>query len=81
MAEQLEQDKFIAMVSARASVTLPVSDFHPRSMLTTPVHEIKTPRFPVIDYHNHLDAQNPAQVLRIMDACGIEHVVNITTKQ
>jgi hypothetical protein len=80
MAEQLEQDKFIAMVSARASVTLPVSDFHPRSMLTTPVHEIKTPRFPVIDYHNHLDAQNPAQVLRIMDACGIEHVVNITMK-
>ena len=80
MDESNVEDKFIAMVSAKASVTLPVSDFHPRSMLTTPMHEVLTPRFPVIDYHNHLDAQDPALVLRIMDACGIEHVVNITMK-
>ncbi|RRA49827.1 amidohydrolase family protein [Acidipila sp. EB88] len=73
-----EQDKFIAMVTAKANVTLPVSDFHPRSMLTTPVHDIQVPRFPVIDYHNHLDAQDPSRVLEIMDACGIDHVVNIT---
>ena len=36
------------------------------------------PRFPVIDYHNHLDAQSPQAVLRIMDACGVEKIVNIT---
>lgn len=78
MSEQNAQDKFIAMVSARADVTLPLSAFHPRCMLTTPRHEVLRPRFPVIDYHNHLDAQDPKQVLDIMDACGIEHIVNIT---
>ena len=74
------QDKFIAMVSAKAEVTLPLSHFHPRSMLKTARHEVVAPRFPVIDYHNHLDAQDPARVLEIMDACGIEHMVNITMK-
>jgi predicted TIM-barrel fold metal-dependent hydrolase len=74
------EDKFVAMVSAKAEVTLPLSQFHPRSMLNTPKHEVLRPRFPVIDYHNHLDAQNPAKVLEIMDACGIEHTVNITMR-
>lgn len=77
---QEQQDKFIAMVSAKADVTLPLSDFHPRCMLTTPRHDVRLPRFPVIDYHNHLDAQDPKRVIEIMDACGIEHVVNITMK-
>jgi predicted TIM-barrel fold metal-dependent hydrolase len=80
MSEQKTQDKFVAMVSAKADVTLPLSDFHPRCMLATPAHEIQLPRFPVIDYHNHLDAQDPENVLKIMDACGIEHIVNITMK-
>ncbi|NYF54023.1 amidohydrolase family protein [Tunturiibacter gelidoferens] len=80
MSEQNTQDKFIAMVSATADVTLPLSDFHPRCMLTTPRHQVLLPRFPVIDYHNHLDAQDPKHVLDIMDACGIEHIVNITMK-
>ena len=75
-----EPDKFVEMVSARASVTLPLSDFQPQSMLTTPVHNVDTPRFPAIDYHNHLDAQDPREVLKIMDACGVERVVNITMK-
>ncbi|HEV2576827.1 MAG TPA: amidohydrolase family protein [Acidobacteriaceae bacterium] len=73
-------DKFVAMVTAKRDVSLPLSDFHPKSMLKTPVHEILRPRFPVIDYHNHLDAQDPENVLRIMDDCGIERIVNITMK-
>ena len=80
MSGENAQDKFIAMVSARANVTLPISDFHPRCMLHNAVHEVHQPRFPVIDYHNHLDAQDPAEVLKIMDACDIEHTVNITMK-
>lgn len=80
MSQQNAQDKFIAMVSAKAEVTLPLSEFHPVSMLMTPRHEVSLPRFPVIDYHNHLDAQDPQRVLEIMDACGIEHIVNITMK-
>ena len=66
------------MVSATAEVSLRLSDFHPRSSLTTRVHVVEKPRYPVIDYHNHLDSMEPADVLRIMDACGIEHLVNIT---
>jgi predicted TIM-barrel fold metal-dependent hydrolase len=73
-------DRFIAMVSAKVDVDLPLSDFRPRSMLVTPVHEVLTAKFPAIDFHNHLDAQNPADVLRIMDECGIEKTVNITMK-
>jgi predicted TIM-barrel fold metal-dependent hydrolase len=72
------KDPFVAMVTARAEVDLRLSDFHPRSMLATPQHDIHQPKFPVIDYHNHLDAQEPSGVLRIMDECGIERIVNIT---
>lgn len=71
-------DKFVDMVSAVAQVDLPLSEFQPKSSLVTSVHMPITPKFPVIDYHNHLDSTDPIEVLQIMDACGIEHVVNIT---
>src|ERR1700760_3262898 len=70
----------MAMVTAKAEVTLPLSQFQPQSTLVTAEHHVERARFPVIDYHNHLDALNPAEVLRIMDACGIERIVNITMK-
>lgn len=73
-----ETDKFIAMVTARAEVDLRLSDFAPRSMLQTPQNEVLRPRFPAIDFHNHLDAQNPDTMLRVMDECGVERIVNIT---
>jgi predicted TIM-barrel fold metal-dependent hydrolase len=71
-------DKFVDMVSATAEVTLRLSEFHPRSSLHTPDRTPEKPRFPVIDYHNHLDSTDPKQVLAIMDQCGVEHIVNIT---
>lgn len=74
------EDKFIAMVTAKSEVDLRLSDFHPRSMLVTPVHEPKRAKFPAVDYHNHLDAQDPAAVLKVMDDCGIERIVNITMR-
>ncbi|HJQ26834.1 MAG TPA: hypothetical protein VKA60_23165 [Blastocatellia bacterium] len=52
-----DDDKFIAMVTARVETDLRLSDFAPRSMLVTPEHEIARPRFPAIDYHNHLEQQ------------------------
>jgi len=73
-------DKFIDMVTARAEVDLSLSDFAPHSMLSVPKNDIERAKFPVIDYHNHLDAQNPENVLRIMDACNVEKVVNITMR-
>jgi predicted TIM-barrel fold metal-dependent hydrolase len=72
------QDKFVAMVTAKADVSLPLSEFHPKSMLVTEEHHIQRPRFSVIDYHNHLDSLDPQKVLRVMDACGVEKIVNIT---
>ena len=74
------QDPFVAMVTAKAEVDLRLSDFQPRSMLVTPAHHVQRPKFPVIDYHNHLDALEPTDVLRVMDECGIERVVNITMR-
>ena len=71
-------DKFVALMTAKAEVDLRLSDFTPRSGLRVAEHCIEKPRFPVIDYHNHLDSQDPYEVLRIMDACGVERIVNIT---
>jgi len=72
------EDKFVAMVSAKAKVDLPLSDFTPVSQLKTAAHSIDQPLFPVIDYHNHLDGMLPGDVLRVMDVCGVEKIVNIT---
>lgn len=74
------QDKFVDMVSATAEVDLPLSRFQPRSCLATKATEVNKPKFPVIDYHNHLDSTDPREVLGIMDRCGVEHIVNITMK-
>src|SRR5271156_2549521 len=78
--EKPNDDAFVAMVSSKAQVSLPLSDYEPLSMLRTAVHEVGRPRFPAIDYHNHLDSLEPDAVLRIMDECGIEQIVNITMK-
>ncbi|MGA2249569.1 amidohydrolase family protein [Terracidiphilus sp.] len=74
------QDKFVDMVSAKAEVDLPLSSFQPRSSLTTAVTVVEKPKFPAIDYHNHLDSTEPRKVLGIMDRCGVERVVNITMR-
>jgi predicted TIM-barrel fold metal-dependent hydrolase len=71
-------DKFVAMATARVEVDLRLSDYAPRTHLKVSSHSIEQPRFPVIDYHNHLDSQSPEAVLRVMDACGVEKIVNIT---
>ena len=73
-----QQDRFVAMVTAKAETDLKLSDYAPVSMLKAETHEPSTPLVPAIDYHNHLDSLEPRDVLRVMDACGIERVVNIT---
>lgn len=75
-----DRDKFVDLVTATAEVTLPLGEFHPKSMLVAAEHHIERGRFPVIDYHNHLDSVDPEDALRIMDACGVEKIVNITMK-
>jgi predicted TIM-barrel fold metal-dependent hydrolase len=78
--EKADQDKFVAMVTAKAEISLPLGEFQPKSMLVTEEHEVLRPRFAAIDYHNHLDALEPRDVLQVMDACGVERIVNITMK-
>ncbi len=75
-----ERDPFVSMMTAESKVTLNLSEFAPQSMLRVPEHSIQRPKFAAIDFHNHIDGMEPAEVLRIMDACGIEHLVNITMK-
>ena len=74
------EDKFIAMVSARAETELRLSDFAPRTVLIAPVTEVERAKYPAVDFHNHLDALDPREVLRVMDACNVERVVNITMR-
>jgi predicted TIM-barrel fold metal-dependent hydrolase len=75
-----ERDPFVSMMTAESKVTLNLSEFTPQPMLRVPEHAIERPKFPAIDFHNHIDGMEPSEVLRIMDACGIEHLVNITMK-
>lgn len=75
-----ERDKFVAMVTAKAEVDLKLSDYAPRAMLTGETHIVPRSSVPAIDYHNHLDALDPRDVLHVMDECGIERIVNITMK-
>jgi predicted TIM-barrel fold metal-dependent hydrolase len=75
-----ERDPFVSMMNAASTVTLNLSDFEPRSMLRAVEHRIERPKFTAIDFHNHIDGMDPVDVLRVMDACGVEHLVNITMK-
>lgn len=71
-------DELVAMVSAAVDVELPLGKFSPRSSLKTAVHDVQKPHFPVVDYHHHLGSQKPDELLKVMDACGVEFLVNIT---
>lgn len=75
-----KQDKFVAMATATAETDLKLSAFQPVSMLKVPAHNIQRACVPAIDYHNHLDSFQPKDVLQVMDACGIERIVNITMR-
>jgi predicted TIM-barrel fold metal-dependent hydrolase len=78
--KEAAEDKFIAMVSARAETDLRLSDFAPRSSLVVPAHDVRRAMYPAIDFHNHLDALDPERVLRVLDACNVERCVNITMR-
>jgi len=73
-------DRFVSMVTAKADIDLRLQDYQPVSMLKAAVHEPERALLPAIDYHNHLDSMDPLDVLAVMDACGIERVVNITMR-
>jgi len=68
-----------------SSDDLRLSDFRPRSSLRVPVHEVRRPKFPVIDAHNHLGAafggewatRPPAELIATLDESGVDMLVDL----
>ncbi len=64
---------------------LRLADFQPRSSLRVAAHEVRRPRFPVVDAHNHLGSpfggdwatRSPAELIATLDESGIELVVDL----
>ncbi|MDQ6794326.1 MAG: amidohydrolase family protein [Chloroflexota bacterium] len=64
---------------------LRLADYRPRSSLRVPVHEVRQPKYPVVDAHNHLGpafggdwATRPtAALIATLDASGVETVVDL----
>ena len=65
--------------------TFRLADFRPRSSLRVPAHEVRSPRFPVVDAHNHLGSpfggdwptRSPGELIATLDESGIEMVVDL----
>ncbi len=62
-----------------------LTDYRPRSQLTTTATLVDKPRFPVIDSHNHLaepfgggwDKKPVADLLGLLDEAGVSHYVDL----
>ena len=53
-----------------------VKDYKPRSLLRRPEHIPAKARFPVIDTHNHLFGDPPAEnLLKVMDEVGVQLIL------
>ena len=64
---------------------LRLEDFRPQTSLRVPSHDVRRPKFPVVDAHNHLGpafggdwaARPPAELMATLDEAGIETVVDL----
>ena len=64
---------------------LRLADYRPRTSLRVPAHEVRQPRFPVIDAHNHLGSafggewatRPPSGLIATLDESGVEMVVDL----
>jgi predicted TIM-barrel fold metal-dependent hydrolase len=64
---------------------LRLADFQPRSSLRVVAHEVRRPRFPVVDAHNHLGPmfggewamRPPAELASTLDESGVETIVDL----
>jgi predicted TIM-barrel fold metal-dependent hydrolase len=62
-----------------------LEDYRPRTSLRVASHEVRRPRYAAIDVHNHLGSafggewagRRPADLLPILDECGVEMVVDL----
>jgi predicted TIM-barrel fold metal-dependent hydrolase len=64
---------------------LRLADFRPRTSLRVAAHEVRRPRFPVVDAHNHLGSafggewatRPPQDLLATLDEAGVEAIVDL----
>jgi predicted TIM-barrel fold metal-dependent hydrolase len=64
---------------------LRLADFRPRRSLRVPTHEVRRPRYPVVDAHNHLGSafggewasRTPAELAATLDEAGVEAIVDL----
>ncbi len=64
---------------------LRLADFRPRSSLRMAAHEVRRPKYPVVDAHNHLGpafggawaTRPPAELMATLDRSGVEMVVDL----
>lgn len=85
LALALQQIKYGEQAGAAKRMTLLLRDFHPRTMLHVPVHDVTRARFPVWDVHNHVnDARGIGdripleQLIRSMDNANVAKIVILT---
>jgi len=56
-----------------------LKDYRPKCLLNLPAHVPEKARFPVVDAHNHLFGELPAEdLITVMDAVGVRAWVNVT---
>jgi predicted TIM-barrel fold metal-dependent hydrolase len=68
---------------------LRLEDYRPRSSLRVPAHQVRRPRFPVVDAHNHLGSpfggdwpsRPPDELIAVLDEAGVEMVVDLDGDQ
>jgi len=66
--------------AAQEKGALLLRDWEPKSQMATKETKIEKPRFPVIDFHNHLgrtDAAGLRKYLAEMDAAGVKYCVSL----
>lgn len=57
---------------------LALRDYEPVAMLRVPSHDVTAAKLPAIDFHNHIEDDDPERLLRVMEACNISMIVNFT---
>lgn len=81
----MAQITYESVPNADQKKTLLLRDFHPRSMLHVPEHQVLRAKFPVIDVHQHVDDARgigdhipPERLIQIMDATNVKKIVILT---
>ncbi|MPY91179.1 MAG: amidohydrolase family protein [Luteitalea sp.] len=57
---------------------LTLSDYDPVSMLEVASDVVTKAKVPAVDFHNHINHDEPERLLHVMDACNVAVIVNFT---